>query len=180
MFELINQLVHIVTILGLANGLNFSLLSSTEVRENDPGKLPLALDDDLVCEFQRVVVVKDVSQDETSDQEEILIMQEHVAASELSIAASSPNLLDVVLNALWHVIVDDRLNVTLVNAHTEGNRAHETPHLVCDKKLLNSVSLLVRLSSVVRLRVYPVLLKLWTDKGLQLGRWRAGRRCACG
>ena len=65
------------------------------------------------------------------------------------IAACSADLLDVVLDGTWHVVVDDRLDVALVDAHGEGDRAAEHPRLVFDELLLDEDSLLVCLTCMV-------------------------------
>ncbi len=77
---------------------------------------------------------------------------------ELSISSRSSDLLNIVLYALRHIIVDDRLDITLVNAHTECNSADKTLDLIGNEKFLDCVSLLIGLTCMVRLRVYPILL----------------------
>lgn len=77
---------------------------------------------------------------------------------ELSISSRSSDLLYIVLYALWHIIVDDRLDVTLVNTHAECNCADKALDLIGNEKFLDCVSLLIGLTCMVRLRVYPILL----------------------
>ena len=42
-----------------------------------------------------------------------------------SISTSSSDFLNVVLEGLWHVVVDDAADVRLVDAHPEGHRGHD-------------------------------------------------------
>lgn len=95
------------------------------------------------------LVVQQVLERDAAELVEVVVVQKEVAASQLSIAPSTADLLDVVLNGARHVEVNDRLDVALVNAHREGDRAAEHTHLVGDELLLNEATLLVRFASVV-------------------------------
>lgn len=80
-----------------------------------------------------------------------------MAAGELAVSAGPSNLLHVVLDGLGHVVVDDRLNIRLVDAHAERDGAHEHADLIRYEHLLDRVPLLVGLARVVRRRIHPVL-----------------------
>lgn len=53
--------------------------------------------------------------------------------------------------------MDDTLDVTFVNTHTEGNGTDQHFYLVVDKLFLDGLSLLVSLACVVRSTVEAVL-----------------------
>lgn len=80
-----------------------------------------------------------------------------MAPGELPITASSSDLLHVVLDALRHVVVDDTLYVTLVNTHAECDGADQALYLIVDEVSLDHLALLIGLTSMVALRVNPVL-----------------------
>ena len=79
-----------------------------------------------------------------------------MAPSKVPISACPTDLLHVVLNALWHIVVDDRLNVCLVNAHRECDGAAKHPHIVCTELLLDIRTLLVSLTCMVGLGRDPL------------------------
>ena len=73
-----------------------------------------------------------------------------MAASQITVTTCTTNFLHIILNSSWHIIVDYRLNITLVNTHTEGDGAAHHAHFIVDKLLLSEVSLLVSLTCMVR------------------------------
>ena len=72
-----------------------------------------------------------------------------MATCEGAITTSSANLLHIVLDGSWHIVVDDRLNVTLVDTHRESDRTAQDSDLVGNELLLGVIPLLVSLSSVI-------------------------------
>ena len=56
--------------------------------------------------------------------------------------------------------MDHRLNITLVDTHTEGDGAAENAHFVIDELLLSEISLFIRLAGVVGSRSDTVLIKV--------------------
>lgn len=112
MLKLLNKLMNILSFRVCGHVLlHFTLFAWHQVRADDFNQLPLRFNDDFIRQLQSIVMIKKVSQDKSADEEEVLIIEEHVAACQFSIAASTPDFLHVVFNALWHVVVDDRLNV---------------------------------------------------------------------
>ena len=82
-----------------------------------------------------------------------------MAPSKVSISACPTDLLHVVLNALWHIVVDDRLNVCFVNAHGECDGAAKHPHIVCTELLLDIRALLISLTCMVCLGRDPLTIE---------------------
>ena len=72
-----------------------------------------------------------------------------MAASKVAVAARTTNLLHIVLDGPRHIVMDHRLNITLVDTHAEGDGAAEHAHFVVDELLLSKVPLLIRLAGVV-------------------------------
>ena len=52
-------------------------------------------------------MVEEVGKDESADEEEVFVVEEHVTTGKLAIAARSSNLLDVIFDGLGHVIVNN-------------------------------------------------------------------------
>ena len=102
-------------------------------------------------------MVKEVAEDESSDEEEVFIIQEHVAPGKLAITPSSADLLHIVLNRFRHVVVDDGLNIRFIDTHTESDGANEHADLILYEHLLDCISLLVGFSSMVRRRIHSIL-----------------------
>jgi len=72
-----------------------------------------------------------------------------VTSSKCSISASSSYFLDVVFNTSWHVIVDHRLDVRLIDSHTEGDGAAQHSDLVGTELFLGERSLFVTFTGMV-------------------------------
>lgn len=80
-----------------------------------------------------------------------------MAPSKLPISTSSSYFLHVALHTPGHIVMDDTLDVTFINTHTEGNGADQHFYLVVDKLFLDGLSLLVSLAGVVRSTVEAIL-----------------------
>ena len=61
-----------------------------------------------------------------------------MAAGRQTVTTRPPNLLDVGLKGLRHVVVNDGPNVRLVDAHAEGYRGHHHPQLARHEVTLHS------------------------------------------
>ena len=79
----------------------------------------------------------------------VVVVEEHVASGELAVTTGAANLLNIVLNAARHVVVNDGLDVGLVDTHAEGDSAAEYSNSVADELFLGEGALFVRLSRVV-------------------------------
>lgn len=122
-----------------------------------PVKLFLCLQHGNICEPQSALVVQKVAQSDSSELIKVVIAQEHVATGQSSIPTSSSNFLDIVLNTSRQIVMDDRLNVTFVNAHTESDSAAQDPSSVLNKVFLSLCSLFVGLTGMIR-RCYEAIL----------------------
>lgn len=174
MLKLFDQLVHIALFLGsfFAYLLQLALFAAGQLRLNKLDQGPLGLHNDLIGQLESIVVVKEVSKDQPPDQEEILVVEEHVTPSQLTVTPSSADLLDIVLDTLRHVVVNNRLDIAFVDAHTESDGADKAPNLVLNEKPLNDLPLLVCLTSMIALRVDPIL-------GKNAGQEIAGALVSC-
>lgn len=103
----------------------------------------------LVGEQKRTLVIQDVTQCDPSELIEVIVVQEHVTPGQGSISSGSTNLLDIVLNRSRHVVVDNRLDIALVNSHTERDGAAENSDSILDELFLGVGSLLVCLSRMI-------------------------------
>jgi len=72
-----------------------------------------------------------------------------VTASKVAISTSSSDLLDIVLNRAGNIVVNNRLDVTLVDTHGESNSADKDASSVLYKVLLNNGPLRVEETSVI-------------------------------
>ena len=72
-----------------------------------------------------------------------------MASCQSAITTGTPDLLDIILNSSWHIKVNDRLDITLIDTHREGNRAAKHTSLVLDELPLDEVALLISLTCVV-------------------------------
>ena len=122
----------------------------------------LGFQDDLVRELQGALVIQQIAQSYPTQLVEVLVAEEHVAARKLAVSASSTDLLDVVLERARYVVVDDRLDVTLVNSHAERDGAAQDPRSVGYEVGLDLGSLVIGLASVIRACFEAVLVQ---DRG---------------
>ena len=74
-----------------------------------------------------------------------------MTTGEFAVSARAADLLDVVLNRARNVVMNNRLNVSLVDYHTVGDSAAENTHFVVCELFLDVGSLLVALPCVVGL-----------------------------
>jgi hypothetical protein len=76
-----------------------------------------------------------------------------MASGELAVTSRTSDFLHVVFNAPRQVIMNYTLDIGLVDAHAEGDRAAEDADFVCAELLLGERSLLVTFARVVRCRI---------------------------
>lgn len=121
--------------------------------------LLFGLDDYLVGQQEATLIVEEGAHHDPPELVEIRVGEEHVASRELPISPSSADFLNIVLDGPRQIVVNDRLDVALVDAHAESDGAAEDGDLVVDELLLNLRSLLVRLASVIASCLYSILLE---------------------
>lgn len=73
-----------------------------------------------------------------------------MTASQFSISARTSNLLHIVFNRSWQIVMNHALDIRFVNTHRIGDCAAQNANLILAKLLLNVVSLLVCFASVIR------------------------------
>jgi len=83
-----------------------------------------------------------------------------MAHSQFSVSARSSNFLHVTLNTLWHVEMNDTLNITFVNTHGKGYSAYNDFYFIIDELPLNNLSFLVCFTCVVRSRSDAILIEM--------------------
>ena len=96
------------------------------------------------------LLIKQVLERDLTQLIKVSVRKEHMATSKFSITTRTTNFLHIVLNRSWHIKMDHRLNITLIDTHTKCYGTAEYSDLVVDKLLLCEATLLVSLSSVVR------------------------------
>jgi len=69
-----------------------------------------------------------------------LRIQEEVTVGRQPVASCSTNFLHIALKVSWHIIMDYRAYVRLIDAHTKGNGGHHNAQLIAHEGLLNGSS----------------------------------------
>jgi hypothetical protein len=112
-----------------------------------------------IREPKGTLVVQQIAKSDTSELIEISIIEKHVAPRKFAITTSSSNFLNIVLDASWQVIMDNRLNITLVYSHTESNGATKDTSFVLNEVFLNLSTVFIFFSGVIRSCGKPVLIQ---------------------
>ena len=114
---------------------------------------------DFVGKHKCRLIIEQVAESYSPELVKVIVVEEHMAPSKCTISSSSSNLLHIVFNRPWHIVVDNWLNVTFINSHTECNRATQHSCPILDELFLDMWSCIIRLSSVVRSRLYSILVE---------------------
>ena len=126
------------------------VLFEVDLRLDYGHKVHLCLANDTVGQAEATLSIQQVLQCNLAQIIEVVVVKEQMAASQIAITASSADFLNVVLNSSRHIVVDDRLNIALVNAHRKGDCAAQDTSPIVDELLLDEVALLICLASVIR------------------------------
>ena len=86
----------------------------------------------------------------------VLVAVEGDAPPFATVAASTPRLLVVALQRLGHVVVDDKANVRLVDAHAKGNGRDNDIHILHQELVLDFASLSAVHAGVVGQRLHAI------------------------
>ena len=74
-------------------------------------KLSFCLRHNLIRESEAGLRIKQVREGDPPQRVEVLVVQEHVAASKLAVSAGAANFLHVVFDTSWQIVVNNRLDV---------------------------------------------------------------------